>query len=92
VVEVTVHGTQAVARNTGDGARLTLQPRGSTEQEEIPLEPLDTIADQLAEFVAAVRGERSPETDGVEGRRAVSVLEAIVEAANTRRWVEVVYP
>jgi predicted dehydrogenase len=92
VVEVTVHGTRAVARNTGDGARLTLQPRGSTEQEEIPLEPLDTIADQLAEFVAAIHGERSPETDGAEGRRAVSVLEAIVESATTSRWVEVVYP
>jgi len=92
VVEVTVHGTQAVARNTGDGARLTLQPRGSIEQEELPLEPLDTIADELAEFVAAIRGERSPETDGVEGRRAVSVLEAIVESATSSRWVEVVYP
>jgi len=92
VVEVTVHGIEAVARNTGDGARLTLQRRGNTDQEEIPLEPFDTIADELIEFAQAIRGERRPETDGVEARGAVAVLEAIVDSAATNRWVEVVYP
>ncbi len=91
-VELTAFGTGAIARNTGDGARLTLQSRGSTEQTEVPLDPLDTVADQLAEFAAAIRGETQPETDGIEARRAVAVLEAIVESAGTERWVEVVYP
>ena len=91
VVEVTVHGTESVARNTGDGANLTLQRRGSTEQEDLSLEPLDTIADELAEFARAIWGEAQPETDGVEGRRAVAVLEAIVESVAGNRWVEVVY-
>ena len=91
-VELTAFGTEAIARNTGDGARLTVQPRGSTEQTEVALEPLDTIADQLIEFAAAVRGEAEPETDGVEARRAVAVLEAIVESVESARWVEVVYP
>ena len=90
-VEVTMHGTEAIARNTGDGARLTLQRRGSTEQEEMPLEPIDTIADQLAEFAVAIRGEGKPETDGVEARKVVAVLEAIVESAAGDRWVEVDY-
>ena len=67
-VEVTVHGTEAIARNTGDGARLTLQRRGSTDVEEQSLELVDTIADQLAEFAAAIRGEGKPETDGLEAR------------------------
>jgi predicted dehydrogenase len=91
IVEVTVHGTEAVARNTGDGASLTLQKRGSTDQEPIPLEQLDTIADQVAEFAAAIRGETKPETDGVEGRRAVAVLEAIVESAASNDWAAVSY-
>ena len=90
-VEVTVHGTDAIARNTGDGARLTLQRRGSTEMEEQPLDSIDTIADQLTEFAAAIRGEGKPETDGVEARKTVAVLEAIVESAGGNRWVKVDY-
>jgi predicted dehydrogenase len=92
IVEVTVHGTEAVARNTGDGASLSLQRRGSTDQDPIPIEALDTIVDEVAEFAAAIWGEAKPETDGVEGRRAVVVLEAIVESAAGNRWVEVAYP
>jgi predicted dehydrogenase len=90
-VELTAFGTEAIARNTGDGAKLTLQSRGSTEQAEVALDPLDTVGDQLGEFAAAIRGETRPETDGVEARRAVAVLEAIVESAATNRWVEVGY-
>jgi predicted dehydrogenase len=91
IVEVTVHGIEAVARSTGDGASLTLQRRGSTDQESVPLEQLDTIADELAEFAAAIRGETTPETDGVVGRRAVAVLEAIVETATSNEWAAVRY-
>ena len=91
-VELSAFGTVAIARNTGDGTRLTLQARGSTEQTEVSLEPLDTVADQLGEFAAAIRGETKPETDGIEARRAVAVLEAIAESAESNRWVEVVYP
>ena len=65
-VELTAFGTEAIARNTGDGARLTLQSRGSTEQTEVPLDPLDTVADQFGEFAAAIRGETQPETGGLE--------------------------
>ncbi len=92
VVEITAHGTEAVARNTGDGARLTMQRRGSTEQEPIELEPLDTIADQIAEFASAIRGQKPAETDGNEARRTVAVLEAVVESAAANRWIDVVYP
>ena len=91
-VEVTAYGTQAIARATGDGARLTMQGRGSTEEEPVELEPLDTIADQIGEFAAAIRGQGEVETDGIEARRTVAVLEAIVESAAANRWVDVVYP
>jgi predicted dehydrogenase len=92
VVEVIAHGTEAIARNTGDGENLTLQRRGSTELVDMPLDPLDTIADELTEFSRAIRGGAQPETDGVEARKAVAVLEAIVESAAANRWVELVYP
>jgi predicted dehydrogenase len=69
-----------------------MQVRGSTEQEPVELEPLDTIADQLGEFAAAIRGQGAVETDGIEARRTVAVLEAIVESAAANRWVDVVYP
>ncbi len=91
-VEVTVHGTEGIARNTGDGARLTLQKRGSTDLLDELLEPADTIADELIEFGKAIRNQSQPETDGIEARRAVAVLEAIVESVEINRWVEVVYP
>jgi predicted dehydrogenase len=89
IVEVTVHGTEAVARNTGDGARLSIQRRGSAEQETIPIESLDTIVDQIEEFAEAIHGKTQPETGGTEGSRAVAVLEAIVESVAGNRWVDV---
>jgi len=90
-VEVVAHGTEAIARNTGDGASLTLQRRGSIDLEDVPLQPLDTITDELVEFAKAINGERDPETDGVEARKAVAVLEAIIESVDTNRWIDVDY-
>ena len=46
-VELTAFGTEAIARNTGDGARLTLQSEGRPSRPR-SLDPLDTVADQLA--------------------------------------------
>jgi predicted dehydrogenase len=91
VVEVTVNGTGATARNTGDGALLTLQKRGQSERVELPIEQIDTVEDELREFALGVRGELHPETDGVEARKAVAVLEAIVQSADSNQWVAVSY-
>ena len=91
-VEVSVYGTEAIARNTADGASLTRQARGSADQESIPIAPLDTIADELDEFARSIRGEAVPETDGKEARRVVAVLEAITESAETGQWASVTYP
>jgi predicted dehydrogenase len=91
VVDVSVYGSQAIARNRNDGASLTLQPRGSFEETSIDLPPLDTIADQLVEFCNVVRGAATPETGLEEGRAAVAVLEAIVSSADSGTWVDVDY-
>ena len=42
---------------------------------------------QLADFVAAIREDRPPKVDGREGRRAVAVIRAIYESAETGRTV-----
>lgn len=91
VVDVSVHGTRAIARNKNDGALLTIQERGSFEERHLDLEIVDTIADQLAEFCSVVAGERSPETGLAEGRSAVVVLDAIVASAHSQSWVDVNY-
>jgi predicted dehydrogenase len=88
-VDVAVFGTDAIARNTGDGARLTIQRRGTTDQEDLEIAQIDTVADELDEFARSIDGQATPETGGVEARAAVAVLEAIVASAAERRWVDV---
>ena len=90
-VEVAAFGVDAIGRSTGDGAKLTRQKRGSTDLEEIPLTPLDTIADEIDEFARSIRGESSPEVDGNEARRVVAVLEAIISSVESGQWTEVSY-
>lgn len=45
-------------------------------------------ARQLADFMAAIRENRSPLVDGREGRRAVALIQAIYQSAATERTVE----
>jgi predicted dehydrogenase len=88
-VEVTLTATDAIVRCTQDGAELTIQTRPNETRESVTLEPLDTVTDQIAEFVSSIRGQTQPETGAVAARHAVAVLEAIVESAGSRRWVDV---
>jgi len=46
-------------------------------------------ARQLADFVAAIQGNRPPKVDGREGRKAVALICAIYESMRTGRVVEV---
>ena len=87
--ELSVYGQRAAAFSTADGKRLHLQETGSAEREEIALDPVDPVADQLAEFVSSIRGESTPEVDGREGLEIVSILEAAVESAATGRTVDI---
>jgi predicted dehydrogenase len=43
---------------------------------------------QLADFVAAIRENRTPKVDGREGRRAVDVICAIYESMRSGRTIE----
>jgi len=89
VSELSVYGQAAAAYSSADGKRLHLQQTGSFEREEIALDPIDPVADQLAEFASAIRGDTTPEVGGREGLEIVSILEAAVESAATGRAVDI---
>jgi predicted dehydrogenase len=51
------------------------------QRRALPLEPLDTLADQLVDFAASIREGHLPEVDGLTGLHNVAVLEAAVESS-----------
>lgn len=75
-----VLGTSAIAWSDDDGEHLYVQGRDEAGRSLIPTEPLDTIADELAEFGRVVREAGRPETGIPEALHAVAVLQSIVES------------
>lgn len=86
---VTVYGTEAAAWSEGDGTRVYLQRRGEPTRTEIAVTPIDTIADEMAEFADCIRTGTEPETGAAAAISVVDVLEAVIESASNRTMVEV---
>jgi predicted dehydrogenase len=82
---VTVRGTGGTAINDVDGARMFLQRPQDVAPDPQPIDSIDTIADQLDEFVRSIKGETTPETGGVEGQEVVAVLETAIASSESRR-------
>jgi predicted dehydrogenase len=76
-----VVGTSASVWNEDDGEHLYIQGVDEPARSEVPVEPNDTIADEIDAFARAVIDGEQPETGGVEGLEVVAVLEAIVASA-----------
>jgi predicted dehydrogenase len=76
-----VWGTKGAARNDEDGARFLTQEVGSWDWVEQEIDVLDTVRDELEEFISNVRDGTKPETGGIEGLEATVILEGIVESA-----------
>jgi predicted dehydrogenase len=89
VNSVTVYGSGARAWTEEDGTRLFLQKRGESSGTEIPVVPIDTVADELAEFVECIATGGRPETGPEAAIPVVDVLEAIVESAASHRSIDV---
>ena len=89
VNDTTVFGTDAAAWSTKGGAKLRIQGREDPEPSDVELEPVDELADQMAAFAAAVRGEAPVEVDGEAGLAVIAVMEAAVESAESGRVVDV---
>jgi predicted dehydrogenase len=86
---VTVYGSDAAAWTEEDGTRLFLQKRGEPSREEIQVSPIDTVADEMAEFARCIRTHERPETGPEAAISVVDVLDAIIESSETGRSVDV---
>jgi predicted dehydrogenase len=87
--DITLHGTEAQAHIGADGTQLSLAKRGQTPSSAVPLEPVDAIVAELAEFARCVRDGSRPEVGGEEATADIAVLDAIVESAASGRAVAV---
>ncbi len=77
-----LHGTKGLAY-CHYGNELSVRLHGKSEFEKVPLEAVDTMAEEVAEFARCVRTGETPETDGVAGLKALAIVEAaILSAAN----------
>lgn len=86
---VTLHGSEAHAFSEAEGSRLYIWKKGEPDRAPLPLDPVDTVVEELAEFARCVRDGSRPEVGGEEGTASVAVLEAIVESASTGQPVAV---
>lgn len=82
---VVVRGTRGMAANDENGTRFYVQSPQESAPSEQPIDVIDTIADELGEFIRAIRGEVTPETGGAEGLEVVAVLEAAVASSESGR-------
>jgi predicted dehydrogenase len=80
VATVNVFGTELAAYSEADGMHLFVQRRGEPYRQEVPIEPIDTVLDEIAEFARCVRDGTTPETDGEQGLAVVQVFDAIMRS------------
>jgi predicted dehydrogenase len=68
---------------------LSVLKRGEQQAVEVPCVKNDTIAEELEEFAAAVRGSGRPEMDGDSATVSLAVIRAGIVSAREGRRVEV---
>ena len=73
-------GLNAGMDSEADGEHLFVQRRGESYRQEVPIEPIDTILDEIAEFTRCIRKGTTPETDGEQGLAVVEVFDAIMRS------------
>jgi predicted dehydrogenase len=82
-IYLAVNGTEGMGLADRDGSQLYFQKRGENEPVEMPLDPVDAVAEQMADFAASIRNGSAPETGGAEGFAVVAVLDAAVRSADS---------
>ncbi len=88
VVSLAVYGTDGNAWNEEDGGRLLTQARADKARTERPVEQIDTIQDEMAEFATSIRDGAVPETGAAEGLEVALVLEGIVRSVESGSAVD----
>lgn len=89
VHNVTVFGTEQILWVEQDGLKLFRQIRGEPDRTELAVSPVDTLVEELAEFVECIETGSRPETGAPEGLSVVEVLEAVLTSAETGATVPV---
>lgn len=82
---VTVRATGGMVINDENGQRFFRQGPGEESVSEEDVDVIDTVVDELGEFIRSIRGEARPETGGAEGAEVVAVLEAAGVSVETGR-------
>jgi predicted dehydrogenase len=77
VVFLAVFGSDGAVWNEQDGAQLFTQARSEAVRMERDVDAVDTIVDELAEFVRVIRDVAEPETGIAQAIEVAAVLEAI---------------
>ena len=81
VAGIGVYGTAGAARGEDDGHRLFTSFLPDDDWTEIPVEPVDGVAANIAAFVECIQTGTQPETDGHAALQVVAIMEAIVASA-----------
>ncbi len=69
--------------------RLELFPKGKDQAQEIPLTIGDPMLEQIDEFADCILTGRKPETDGPSSLKALALIRAAIESAQTGKPVDV---
>jgi predicted dehydrogenase len=90
---VRLHGTEGNVWSENEGTILTFHRKGAKRPKvtRFPVEgdPVThPVADEQADFAAAIRANRPPEVDGAAGLRASAILEGITVSARENRTVD----
>jgi predicted dehydrogenase len=73
----------------GDAGADPPPPPAPVDPEAWPARPsLAPYTEQIADFVAAVRGRRPPLVDGAEARKALVIVDGLYRSARAGRWIE----
>lgn len=88
VCTVAVFGNEAAAWSEEEGSRLFFQSKEEFKRQEMAVDAGDPLAEQMAEFAAAIRGGTTPEVDGQAGLLVVAVMEALMESHRSGRPVD----
>jgi predicted dehydrogenase len=69
--------------------RLELFPKGKDQAQEIPLAIGDPMLEQMDEFADCILTGRKPETDGPSSLKALALIRAAIESAQTGKPVDI---
>lgn len=78
-----VYGSEGNLCSYDANDRVYFRDFSMREAAEILLDPVDQVREEVEEFADCCLGRRQPETGGIEGLKALAVVETIIASAHT---------